>query len=165
MRGSRVSSEMLATSGLYKLYIMGMLPTAYICQVHVWQQFTTGDIPLRVGEPRLLINSWKFATRTRVVLCKVPSPRARIADVAVTLNECWFSRREALGFSTLDSESRDRGSNPFFCLCTPASFDKLRSVVRAVGVVLLGFGLFAVGGFSAGFCVWPSFGLYCGPKS
>ena len=66
---------------------MGMLPTAYNCQVHVWQQFTTGDIPLRVGEPRLLINSWKFATRTRVVLCKVPSPRARIADGAVTLKE------------------------------------------------------------------------------
>ena len=63
------------------------------------------------------------------------------------------TRREALGISTLDSESSDRGSNPREVLCTPARFDELRSVVRAVGVVLLGLGLFAVVGFSAGLCV------------
>ena len=62
-------------------------------------------------------------------------------------------RREALGISTLDFESSDRGSNPREVLCTPARFDELRSVVRAVGVVLLGLGLFAVVGFSAGLCV------------
>ena len=87
------------------------------------------------------------------------------ADVAVTLKEDGFSRQAALGNSTLDSESSDRGSNPRDVLCTPASFDKVRSVVRAVGVVLLGMGLFAVCDFSAGLCVGPSFGLYCGPKS
>ena len=105
------------------------------------------------------------ATVTRVVLCGVPSLRARIADVAVTLKEGGFSRQAALGISTLESESSDRGSNPREVSCTPASFDELRSVVRAVGVVLLGLGLFAVCGFSAGLCVGPSFGLYCGPKS
>ena len=83
----------------------------------------------------------------------------------MTLKEGGFSSQAALGISTLDSESSDRGSNPREVLCTPASFDELRSVVRAVGVVLLGLGLFAVGGFSAGLCVGPSFGLYCGPKS
>ena len=67
--------------------------------------------------------------------------------------------------STLDSESSDRGSNPREVLCTPAPFDELRSVVWAVGVVLLGLGLFAVVSFRAGFCVGLSFGLYCGPKS
>ena len=107
----------------------------------------------------------KSATITRVVLCGVPSPRARIADVAVSPKEGGFSCQAALGISTLESESSDRGSNPREVLCTPASFDELRSVVRAVGVVLLGLGLFAVGGFSAGLCVGPSFGLYCGPKS
>ena len=131
----------------------------------VWQQFSKGEIPLRGGELPLVDNSSKFATRTRVVLCKVPSPRARIADVAVTLKEGGFSRREALGISILDSESSDRGSNPREVLCTPASFDELRSVVRGVGVVLLGLGLFAVGGFSASLCVGPSFGLHCGPNS
>ena len=49
-------------------------------------------------------------------------------------------RREALGISSLDSESIDRGSNPREALCTPASLDELRSVVLAVGVVLLGLG-------------------------
>ena len=83
----------------------------------------------------------------------------------VSPKEVGFSCRAALGISTLDSESSDRGSNPREVSCTPASFDELRSVVRAVGAVLLGFGLFAVGGFSAGFCVGPSFGLYCCPKS
>ena len=69
------------------------------------------------------------------------------ADVAVTLKEGGFSRQAALGISILESEFSDRGSNPREVLCTPASFDELRSVVRAVGVVLLGLGLFAVVSF------------------
>ena len=64
-----------------------MPPTAYNWEMHVWKQFNKGEIPLRVGELPLLDNSSKFATRSRVVLCKVPSPRARIADGAVTLKE------------------------------------------------------------------------------
>ena len=76
------------------------------------------------GKPPLLENSSKSAPTTRIVLCKVPSPRARIADVAVTLKEGGFSRREALGISTLDSESSDRGSNP-------------REVFRCIGVSIM----------------------------
>ena len=77
----------------------------------------------------------------------------------------FFCRREALGISTLDSEYSGRGSSPRGVSCTPESFNELRSFVWAVGVVLLGFLLFAVGGFSAGLCVGPLFGLYCGPTS
>ena len=99
------------------------------------------------------------------MLCGVPSPRARIADVAVTLKEGGFSRQAPLGISTLDSESSDRVSNPREVSCTLASFNELRSLVRAVGMVLVGLGLFAVGGFSAVLCVVHSFGLYCGPRS
>ena len=141
-----------------------MPPTAYRCEMHVWQQFSKGDIPLRVGELPLLDNSLKIATRSRVVLCKVPSPRARIADGAVTLKESFLAAERGWELALWILNPAIAVQNRFF-LCTPASFDELRSVVRAVGVVLLGFGLFAVGGFSAGFCVWPSFGLYCGPKS
>ena len=83
----------------------------------------------------------KSATVTRVVLRGVPSLRARIADVTVTLKEGGFSRQAALGISTLESESSDRGSNPREVLCTPASFDELRSVVRGGWRGLVGFGV------------------------
>ena len=73
----------------------------------VWQQFRKG-VPPAWGGDLLEGEFLKSATTTRVVLCGVPSPRARIADVAVTLTEGGFSRREALGISSLESESSDR---------------------------------------------------------
>ena len=76
------------------------------------------------GKPPLLENFFKSATTTRIVLCKVPSPRARIADLAVNTMEGGCCRREALGISTLESESSDRGSNP-------------REVFRWIGVSIL----------------------------
>ena len=65
-----------------------------------------------MGETSLRENFSKSAHITRVVVCKVPSPRARIADLAVNTMGGGCCRREALGISTLDSESSDRGSNP-----------------------------------------------------
>ena len=94
----------------------------------VWQQFRKG-VPPAWGGHLLEGEFRKSATVTRVVLCGVPSLRARIADVAVTLKEGGFSRQAALGISILESEFSDRGSNPREVLCTPALFDELRTWV------------------------------------
>jgi hypothetical protein len=64
-----------------------------------------------MGEDLLEGESFKSAIITRVVVCGVPSPRARIA-IRCSSKGGGCCRREALGISTLDSESSDRGSNP-----------------------------------------------------